>query len=96
MMTRAKIPAKLPVVFTIRRSIDPRSGIERRHHVSERIIQNAIKTAIQEADLPKKGSCHTLDNLRGFGAGIPYIMPSALISSSISGQCTPSPSPIIS
>jgi len=30
-----------------------------------------------------------LDNLRGFGGGIPYIMPSALISSSISGQCTP-------
>ena len=42
------------------RSIDPRSGIERKHHVSEKIIQNAIKMAIQEAGLTKKGSCHTL------------------------------------
>lgn len=30
------------------------------------------------------------------GAGTPYSIPSALISSSISGQCTPCPSPMIS
>ncbi|MDP2647213.1 MAG: integron integrase [Desulfobacterales bacterium] len=42
------------------RSIDPRAGIERRHHISEAVIQRAIKTAIRNADISKAGSCHTL------------------------------------
>jgi len=43
-----------------KRSIDPRSGIERRHHLSPSSIQRAIKQAIREMDIPKHGSCHTL------------------------------------
>jgi integron integrase len=43
-----------------KRSIDPRSGIERRHHLSETILQRAVKHAIQRAGIRKRGSCHTL------------------------------------
>ena len=43
-----------------KRSIDPRSGVERRHHVSEAVPQRAVKEALQRAGIPKHGSCHTL------------------------------------
>jgi integron integrase len=43
-----------------KRSIDPRSGIERRHHVSETVLQKAVKLAISRTRLQKHGSCHTL------------------------------------
>jgi len=43
-----------------KRSIDPRSGVERRHHVSETVLQKAVKEAIRRAGIPKRGSCHTL------------------------------------
>jgi integron integrase len=43
-----------------KRSIDPRSGRERRHHVSETVLQKAVKHAIPQAGLDKRGSCHTL------------------------------------
>lgn len=42
------------------RSIDPRSGIERRHHLSEHVLQNAVKEAIARAKIHKPGSPHTL------------------------------------
>jgi len=41
-------------------SIDPRSGRRQRHHVSETIIQRALKQAIRDAGIPKAGSAHTL------------------------------------
>lgn len=43
-----------------RRSIDPRSGVERRHHFDEKAIQRAIKQAIRKAGIHKPASCHTL------------------------------------
>ena len=43
-----------------KRSIDPRSGIERRHHLSETVLQRAVKDAIRRAGIRKRGSCHTL------------------------------------
>ena len=43
-----------------RRAIDPRSGIERRHHVSETVPQRAVKQAIRNAGIHKAGSCHSL------------------------------------
>jgi integrase len=43
-----------------KRSIDPRSGIERRHHISETVLQRAVKNAIRQAGIRKRGSCHTL------------------------------------
>jgi integron integrase len=42
-----------------KRSIDPRAGIERRHHVDEKVLQEAVKKAIRAAHVTKAGSCHT-------------------------------------
>lgn len=42
-----------------RRSVDPRSGIVRRHHVSENALQRAVKNAIRDAGILKSGSCHS-------------------------------------
>jgi integron integrase len=41
------------------RSIDPRTGTERRHHVMERILQRAVSSAVRSANITKLGSCHT-------------------------------------
>ncbi len=43
-----------------KRAIDPRAGVERRHHVSEAVLQRAVKKALRSAGIPKCGSCHTL------------------------------------
>ena len=40
-------------------SSDPRSGEMRRHHISEKNLQKAVKVAIQRADICKPASCHT-------------------------------------
>ena len=42
-----------------RRSVDPRSGCERRHHVGEKCLQNAVKQAVRDSGIAKAGSCHT-------------------------------------
>ncbi len=42
------------------RSIDPLSGIECRHHLSETSVQRAVKAAIEKAGIAKPASCHTL------------------------------------
>ena len=42
------------------RSIDPRSGKERRHHLGEQSIQRAIKIAVRKAGINKPASCHSL------------------------------------
>ena len=43
-------------------SIDPRSGIERRHHVAPLVLQRAVKAAVRRARIPKAASCHSLRN----------------------------------
>lgn len=43
-----------------KRSIDPRSGYERRHHIGEQTLQRAIKNAVRKANINKPASCHTL------------------------------------
>ena len=48
-------------VFPARkRSIDPRSGMERRHHVMESGLQKAVKRAARQAEIHKRVGCHTL------------------------------------
>jgi integron integrase len=42
------------------RSVDPRSGKERRHHLDEKSLQRAVKKAVREAGIAKPASCHTL------------------------------------
>jgi integron integrase len=43
-----------------KRSVDPRAGVERRHHVSETVLQKAVQQAIRRAGIQKRGGCHTL------------------------------------
>ncbi len=43
-----------------KRSVDPRSGVTRRHHVDESCLQRAIKLAVRKAGITKPASCHTL------------------------------------
>jgi len=43
-----------------KRSIDPRSGIERRYHLDQSVLQKAMKDAMRKAAITKHGSCHTL------------------------------------
>lgn len=42
------------------RSIDPRSGVERRHHLDETVLQRAVKAAVRRAGIAKPATCHTL------------------------------------
>ena len=41
-------------------SVDPRTGIERRHHVYEKGLQRAMKKAVADAGISKPASVHTL------------------------------------
>ena len=43
-----------------RLSVDPRSGVRRRHHVSEDVLQRAVRAAVGRAGVAKKAGCHTL------------------------------------
>ena len=41
-------------------SVDPRTGIERRHHTHEQALQRAIKQALHDAGIAKPATTHTL------------------------------------
>jgi integron integrase len=43
-----------------KRSLDPRSGAERRHHAHRQVLQRAVKQAVERAGISKPASCHTL------------------------------------
>ena len=43
-----------------RLAVDPRSGIERRHHLDESAVQRTVKEAVREAGIEKHAGCHTL------------------------------------
>ena len=42
------------------RSVDPRSGVVRCHHLDDSYLQRSLKKAAQQAGITKKVSCHTL------------------------------------
>lgn len=42
-----------------KRSMDPRAGKHRRHHIDESGLQRAVKEASQKAGIQKRVSCHT-------------------------------------
>lgn len=42
------------------RARDPRTGVERRHHLHETILQRAVHNAVLAAGIQKPASCHTL------------------------------------
>lgn len=41
-------------------SRDPRSGIKRRHHLSEHVLARALKKALRQTNIHKKATCHSL------------------------------------
>lgn len=41
-------------------SIDPRTGVERRHHLDEKLLQRAMKKSVQAAGITKPATPHTL------------------------------------
>lgn len=42
------------------RSTDPVTGVIRRHHLDESVLQRAVKQALRDAGIGKLASCHTL------------------------------------
>jgi integron integrase len=42
-----------------RRSVDPRSGCVRRHHIGEQQIRRSVAKALAQTGIRKKASCHT-------------------------------------
>jgi integron integrase len=45
---------------SVKLSADPRNGKIRRHHIHEKTIQSALKSAVKKAGIPKHVSVHTL------------------------------------
>jgi len=43
-----------------RRSVDPHTNIERRHHLNEQALQRKVRNAVRSAGILKPASCHTL------------------------------------
>jgi integron integrase len=51
---------KWQYLFPSRRiSVDPRSGVKRRHHISREFLQRAVSRAVKKAGIHKHASCHT-------------------------------------
>lgn len=40
--------------------MDPRTGARRRHHLDEKVLQDAVARAVRRANLVKPATCHTL------------------------------------
>jgi integron integrase len=55
-----------------KRSIDPRSGKVRRHHLGETVLQRAVKQAVRDARIEKQASCYSLQHYAEY-----RIMPSS-------------------
>lgn len=55
----ARSPAWQYVFPAQRLSVDPRSGIRRRHHVGEQQVRRSVNEALKATGIRKKASCHT-------------------------------------
>jgi len=40
-------------------AVDPRSGIKRRHHIDQSVVNKAIKRSVKQCSITKKVSAHT-------------------------------------
>lgn len=45
---------------SLRLSVDPRTGLLRRHHINESALQRAVKRSAKDAGITKNVTCHTL------------------------------------
>jgi integron integrase len=45
---------------SINRAVDPRSGLVKRHHLSEKVFQRELKAVLRKTGIRKMGSSHTL------------------------------------
>lgn len=54
----ARHPAWQYVFPASRLSVDPRSGVRRRHHLGEQQVRRSVNAAIRAAGIRKKASCH--------------------------------------
>ncbi len=43
-----------------KRATDPRSGVERRHHIAESVLQRSVKQAVRDGGIRKPASCHSM------------------------------------
>jgi integron integrase len=57
---RAATDWRWQYVFAARRTFTDSSGIRRRHHLHDSMVQRAIKAAVDAAGIPKRASCHSL------------------------------------
>lgn len=57
--TGARSPAWQYVFPAPNRAIDPRSGVTRRHHIGEQQVRRSVASALANAGIYKKASCHT-------------------------------------
>lgn len=48
------------IFSAMKRSLDPRTGRERRHHLHESVLQKAVVAAMRKATPAKRGTCHSL------------------------------------
>jgi integron integrase len=44
---------------SLKLSVDPRSGVTRRHHINETTIQKKVRNLARELEIPKRVGCHT-------------------------------------
>jgi len=44
----------------IKRSVDPRTRIKRRHHIDETTVQKAVKMSVRRTGIDRPANCHTL------------------------------------
>jgi integron integrase len=57
---RAATDWRWQFVFAAQRTFTDSSGIRRRHHLHDSIVQSAFKAAVDAAGIPKRASCHSL------------------------------------
>lgn len=58
---KASLEWKWQYVFPAKSlSVDPRSATVRRHHISENLVQKAVKDGAEKAGINRRVSCHTL------------------------------------
>jgi hypothetical protein len=54
-------------------SVDPRSGVKRRHHLDPSVLRKAVRGAVRQAEIVKPAGCHTLRHSFATRRGLPAL-----------------------